>query len=72
MKITEIAQIFRLLFSTVKVVLKFGQKMCWATFFTNSSGYPGYQCWHERNGTVLSEVKMNFTVKTFHKLIWSP
>jgi hypothetical protein len=33
MKITEIAQFLGLLFSTVKVVQKFGQKMCWATFW---------------------------------------
>jgi hypothetical protein len=63
-KITEVEQIYRLLSRNVLVIFLFRQKMCWATFFTNSSGYPGYQCWHERNGTVLSEVKMNFTVKT--------
>jgi hypothetical protein len=32
-KISEMAQIPRLLFSTVKVMHKFGQKMCWATFW---------------------------------------
>jgi hypothetical protein len=39
--------VWRLLFSSVKVRHYFLQKMCWATyllgdFFTNSSGHPGY------------------------------
>jgi hypothetical protein len=33
MKIAEIVQIFGLLFSAEKVMHKFRQKMCWATFW---------------------------------------